>query len=526
MSIKVIRNDAGNCVVFEGSTNPVYWNACLSGEVDSEKPATINVVNDVRTVTEGSTVYEFYQIPYTEFLDADGVSFSTAQGAADYITSQANVLGNTGVFLLGPDDTLDFTISPDGSTVLLNNGDSFGTYSIQATEGDGGTINIVTHTTGRSLYEGLLLSNAYIDGALVSQTLSDAVVELNTLFSSTGSSQNLAPSITSTLAVSIVEGETLNYELTADRAVGYEWSGLPSGVVTVNGNVRRLVGGTGLAQGTYNITAKAINYFGEDSETVVLTVEAPAFNDTKSVSFSSSDLAQASGDKPAVFDRSSNGSGASDEWTISFWIKTGTHSGGSKQTIIYAGGDDHDNEGHVWVYYKGSEQALYLEYGSKNNYLRLRTPTNVLSMSAWKHVLISYDGGTTGAASGSVNSYYGRFTVAVDGVIQTTTNSEGNYGWSSGLTTEAFQIGKRMGGNDYLRNGAKIDELALWGTDEAQDIANIYNGGSTQDLTSLSPTNWWRMGDGDSFPTLSDGPGTADLTMVNMTVAEIVSDVP
>ena len=35
MSIKIKRNEAGNCIEFQGSSNPVYWNACLSGEVDA-----------------------------------------------------------------------------------------------------------------------------------------------------------------------------------------------------------------------------------------------------------------------------------------------------------------------------------------------------------------------------------------------------------------------------------------------------------------------------------------------------------
>ena len=36
MAIRIVRNDTGNCINFVGSTQPAYWNACLSAEVDAE----------------------------------------------------------------------------------------------------------------------------------------------------------------------------------------------------------------------------------------------------------------------------------------------------------------------------------------------------------------------------------------------------------------------------------------------------------------------------------------------------------
>ena len=110
---------------------------------------------------------------------------------------------------------------------------------------------------------------------------------LNAIFSSSGTPTENAPNITSSLAISLVEGETLNYELTADYGVAYEWDlSNVSGVATVEGNVRKLVGGSSLVAGTYNIPVKAINYNGEDSEVLVLTVGTPLFlEQQKSVRF-------------------------------------------------------------------------------------------------------------------------------------------------------------------------------------------------------------------------------------------------
>ena len=100
MTFKIVRNDAGNCINFEGSTNPSYFNACLSGEVAGSGSNLVNVVNDIRTGQTGTTQYEFFHIPYTEFVDANGSGFADAQAAADYITVNGNVTGpsdiNTG----------------------------------------------------------------------------------------------------------------------------------------------------------------------------------------------------------------------------------------------------------------------------------------------------------------------------------------------------------------------------------------------------------------------------------------------
>lgn len=141
---------------------------------------------------------------------------------------------------------------------------------------------------------------------------------LNTIFSAAGNDLGQVPVITSPLAVSLVQGDTLNYELIANFGVGYEWdlSNVP-GVATVDGNQRKLVGGSGLANGTYNIPVKAINYYGEDSETIALTVSQPAFADTKSIQFDNQDWMGANAALLTSLERAGNGSWSSDAWSIS-----------------------------------------------------------------------------------------------------------------------------------------------------------------------------------------------------------------
>ena len=95
------------------------------------------------------------------------------------------------------------------------------------------------------------------------------------------------------------------------------------------------------------------------------------------------------------------------------------------------------------------------------------------------------------------------------------------------MDSDNFRVG-RFNVANHMRNGAKVDELAVWDSDQSSSISDIYNSGDPFDLTSLStpPVHWWRMGDGDTFPVLEDSIGSADFTMRNMTVADIVNDVP
>ena len=353
---------------------------------------------------------------------------------------------------------------------------------------------------------------------------------LNAIFSSSGTPTENAPNITSSLAISLVEGETLNYELTADYGVGYEWDlSNVSGVTTVEGNVRKLVGGSSLATGTYNIPVKAINYNGEDSETVVLTVSTPPFANTKSISFANQDWLGANASQvDAVLGRSANGSGSSDAWSISMWFKGSANSQG--QVILYFGDNDIANGGYIQLMQINSNgnKLLRLRYGSNNNNLKLQTSAGSITPNTWQHILVTYDGGTTGASSGSVNNYYSRFGIYIDGVLQTTSNSNQNYGYTGGIDADNFRVGRFVSGN-YMRD-CRVDELALFDSDQSSNVSDIYNSGSPFDLSTLTtePKHWWRMGDGDTFPYLQDSgtEGNCIFQMNNMTSADIVNDVP
>ena len=183
MAIRIARNEQGNCINFHGSSNPTHWNACLSGEVDSNDTNTVNVINDIITAQTGTTQYEFFRVPYTEFVDIDGNAFASAQEAADYITAKANVTGfsnEESTDLIG--QTVCFKLDDTSTSIMLDNGYSYGVNTIKAVPDADGTIHIKSELGDITYFKGLEVGNACIDSSIVSGGLNDIANTLNELF--------------------------------------------------------------------------------------------------------------------------------------------------------------------------------------------------------------------------------------------------------------------------------------------------------------------------------------------------------
>ena len=420
----------------------------------------------------------------------------------------------------------------DANCIFLENanGAQF-SNSLQAITNSGNNINIVDLAKDLELVSNEPYSE-FIDnnGVGYGNNTTEVVNALNTVFAASGTPTENAPVITSSLAVNLTQGETLNYELAADYGVGYEWdfSNVP-GITWQAGNIRKIIGGSSLAVGTYNIPVKAINLNDVDSQTLVLTVATPPFANTKSVKFANQDwLGGNASQVDHVLGRSGNGSGSSDAWTIAFWYKASPDNQG--QTIVYFGDNDTTNGGYIELRQtnQSGQKRLRFRYGSGNNYLQMSTAAGSLTPNTWQHIVITYDGGTTGSSSGSLSSYYSRFKIYIDNSVQTTSDSHSNYGWSSGIDPDNWRVGRFASGS-HMRQ-TRLDELALFDSDQSANVATLYNSGVPFDLSTLTtqPKHWWRMGDGDIYPNLQDNGTEANcvLVMYNMTAADIVSDTP
>ena len=93
-------------------------------------------------------------------------------------------------------------------------------------------------------------------------------------------------------------------------------------------------------------------------------------------------------------------------------------------------------------------------------------------------------------------------------LVATTTNTQGN----------GFSIGRQPFATvEY--GTAKIDEVAVFSSVlSSSDVTSIYNSGVPNDISSLSPVGWWRMGDNESGTgtTITDqGSGGNNGTLTN-----------
>lgn len=168
------------------------------------------------------------------------------------------------------------------------------------------------------------------------------------------------------------------------------------------------------------------------------------------------------------------------EFTTSFWIKPG-----SLGTSFLVGRQA--NSDYVWLR-TTSQIRIRINFST---YTFTESGGNNINLNAWNHLLISRD------SSNNIRLFLNGASFG------TSQLGAGNH--------RLDQIGK-VGTNYYDGN---IDETAFWDSDQSSNLATIYNSGVPNDISSLSPTLWYRMGDGDTSPTLTDnGSGGNDGTMV------------
>ena len=155
--------------------------------------------------------------------------------------------------------------------------------------------------------------------------------------------------------------------------------------------------------------------------------------------------------------------------------------------MFYFGDNDITNGGHLQLRFLGTSDNIRLQYGSNNNFLRFQSANNSLPAGQWHHILISYDGGTTGASSANMTDYYSRFKMFINGsnVISAGTWSHNNFGYTGAIDADNLRVGRYASGN-YLKDNTRVDELAIWNSDQSANISDIYDSGNVKDLDLLT----------------------------------------
>lgn len=138
----------------------------------------------------------------------------------------------------------------------------------------------------------------------------------------------------------------------------------------------------------------------------------------------------------------------------------------------------------------GSQPSLWIETGGAGSLVKYYaaggykvSTTATLNSGTWYHLVITNDGSTT--------------KIYLDG--NTTPIGTGSD------STTYVSAPLRVGGyhnNNYYYDGL-IDEFAIFNYElSASDVSAIYNNGVPNNISSLNPLGWWRMGD------LDGGTGT------------------
>jgi hypothetical protein len=173
--------------------------------------------------------------------------------------------------------------------------------------------------------------------------------------------------------------------------------------------------------------------------------------------------------------------------TFSFWYK---FSATTSKTFGFIGGTSH------YIGVNPSNSYIYVWDGSLSSYILGSSP----GTTNW-HNLIVVD--TTSAIN-----------IWLDGTSLGTAT-----GGSRGNLTFKYIARKN---NDYYPG--LLDEVAVWDSDESSNVSTIYNSGTPDNLSSLTPLHWWRMGDfeGGATTTVKDqgvASSTLDLSVSGATAS-------
>lgn len=147
-----------------------------------------------------------------------------------------------------------------------------------------------------------------------------------------------------------------------------------------------------------------------------------------------------------------------------------------------------------------------IRFGSKGDVNDFDLSSGTFSLNTWYHVVGVIDGSSKevfidGSSLGTIS------------ISSITSGTNGNNLRIGGLPSQTSAFG---GLNPYQ---GILDEVAVFNTAlSSSDVTAIYNSGVPNDISSLSPEGWWRMGDNDSGTgtTITDqGSGGNDGTLTN-----------
>jgi hypothetical protein len=341
---------------------------------------------------------------------------------------------------------------------------------------------------------------------------------------------NFVPTVANQTAT-VTEGDILNFQIVSSDNIVNQFAEVDApSWMTLNQDSGILSGTApaflGTAADTIVVNCKAGNAIGGTVDfTVTVTVAEVAYTNNKSINFNgSSSFFQGNPVNMNAMERATNGDGSA--WTLSMWVKPSSNT--SNQTLfVYGAGDDY-NGGAITLKQSGGT-SLVLNYGTVYDSIILVASNSFVS-GTWQHVMITFDGGTTGSDPLQYSAYYGRFNIYIDGVLKTPIGVATGGGYDGAISganpsDNIFRIGRASNVHNNYYDGT-MNQIAIWDTDQSANVSDIYNSGSTQNLSDLTtaPTHYYEIE--TSVTTITDIEGNADLTGYNFVGSNLVTNTP
>ena len=228
------------------------------------------------------------------------------------------------------------------------------------------------------------------------------------------------------------------------------------------------------------------------------SIDAPsaAFSNTKSIDFDGSDdyALSASDLDVNVMNRRTK--------SIAFWWKSSNEGTSSSNYIMSFGNNTMSITlayGDIEVWHNTHWPSFALHHSHRGSYL---------DTGNWHFITF-----TVSCAGNNEEAVHKLYVDAVEKGSSTYTRDQADY------ATGKVSIGAHL--NGYGPIEAQIDEVGWWDNValDADAVTQLYNSGAPIDLSTNSGNydnasalvHWWRMGDGDTYPTLEDSQGSMDL---------------
>jgi hypothetical protein len=207
-----------------GAKVGIYISPTVGGLQPSEK----NIINiDDNTFIDQDYGIDFSDIDTTvltvvlgdnSFINIGQRNISQPLNGMYYELPYSNHVTNLTYANFSIDSTNKVSIEDAADGKILN---PYYINELKAIEKDSSTIAIILKDSSKIQFI-VPEADTYINNVLLTGTIAQKINQINALIQGTGGGSGQLPSITSSLNVSLQQGDVLNYELTANFGVGYE----------------------------------------------------------------------------------------------------------------------------------------------------------------------------------------------------------------------------------------------------------------------------------------------------------------